>query len=399
MRIFNNNENPGFRRLFVLSSAALLSAAMLTGCMGLDKPQETIPETEPPLMIETEPMLTEAPEETEPEKQAAVPNVTVDGKTITVTGGPVEVRSAVGADGLVMGKLEVGTQSEILRQVELDGIHWALVREGWICLDNVDLGDAPVVEDDGEDSSITVVPEETEPQKPAEPHRPSMEGQENAPAVSGKTGVITARGLNVRAEPSTTAKVVDALRQGAKVTILEQQGDWGRIKNGWISLKFVKFDGGNADTTPAQKPSNNNTNTDTNNANVIARGVVTVDGLNIRSGAGTDHGAVGSYSYGDRVEFVEKKTVGDVTWGKTNKGWIAMGYVYIDCTKTNDAVSAVITGDGLNIRSGPGTGYKTVGSYAKGDNVSVYAQFKYGNTTWGCTDKGWISMDFAEVMN
>ena len=99
MRIFNNNKNTGFRRLFVLTSATVLAAAMLTGCMGQDQPEETIPETQPPLMIETEPLITEAPE-TEPPKSSAEPNVIVDGKTITVTGAPVEVRSAVGADGL-----------------------------------------------------------------------------------------------------------------------------------------------------------------------------------------------------------------------------------------------------------------------------------------------------------
>ena len=392
MKIFEYKQSSNFRRLFLLSTATVLSAAMLSGCMGQKEPAETIPDTQPPLMIETEPSETE-PLITEATKPQSEANVIVDGKTITVTGAPVEVRSAVGADGLVMGKLEVGTQSEILRQVELDGIHWALVREGWICLDNVDLGDTPVVDDSDDDPSISVVPEETEPEKPAEPHRPSMGDEGNTPAVSGKTGVITARGLNVRAEPSTTAKVVDALRYGDKVTIIEQQGSWGRVKNGWISLNYVKFDGGS--NTPAQKPAEPQTPA----ANVIAKGVVTVNGLNIRKGAGTNYDAVGSYDYGTRVEFVEKTTVDGYEWGKTNKGWIALGYVYMDCSKTDDGVNGVITGEGLNIRSGPGTGYASVGSYSKGDNVVVYAQFKFGSTTWGCTNKGWISMDYVNVID
>ena len=393
--IFNQSDSPNFRRLFALAATSCMLTVAMTGCFGGNDIPETVPTTVPPILLETEPA---AEAETEPavtESTEAAPNVVIDGKTITVVGAPVEVRSAVGADGLVMGKLEVGSQSEILRQVELDGINWALVREGWICLDsNVDL-DSMANEDDEEDGSISVVPDEEKDDVPATPHRPSMDGAESAagPATTlNKKGVVTARGLNIRSEPSTSAKVVGALKKGQTVTVIEKKGDWGHIQNGWISLKYVNLTGESA----GSQNTNQNTNQNSN-AKVIARGIVTVNGLNIRSGAGTNNNAVGSYNYGDRVEFTEKTTVGDAQWGKTNKCWIAMGYVYMDGTKSSDAVNGTVTGDVVNVRSGPGIGYQVVGSVRSGDKVEVLAQFKYGNTTWGCLSNGWVSMDYVKT--
>ena len=393
--IFNNNNSGNFRRLFAVGASSCMLAVALTGCFGGGETLETTPATEPPILLETEPAATtEAtlPPETEPVE--AAPNVTVDGKIVTITGAPVEVRSAVGADGLVMGKLEVGSQSEILRQVELDGVNWALVREGWICLDNIDL-DSMITEDDEGDEDITVVPEEGKDDDIQKPHRPSMDGVESAEGPTtqlNKKGVVTANGLNVRSEPSTTAKVVDSLKKGEWINVIEKKGDWGHIQNGWISLKYVNFNGGTNNNT-------NDTQTETNNGTVIARGVVNVDGLNIRSGAGTDHNAVGTYNVGDRVEIFEKTTVGDATWGKTSKGWIALGYVYMDGTRSDNVVNGTVSGDVVNVRSGPGTGYKVVASVNQGDSVEVLAQFKIGNTTWGCLQNGWISLDFVKTAN
>ena len=59
-------------------------------------------------------------------------------------------------------------------------------------------------------------------------------------------------------------------------------------------------------------------------------GTVIGNGLNVRSGAGTDYPAVATLNYGDRVTLLEEKTVGDVTWGKIDKGWISLEFVSID---------------------------------------------------------------------
>ena len=50
-------------------------------------------------------------------------------------------------------------------------------------------------------------------------------------------------GLRVRAKPDTNAARVDALRHGAVVEIVEQQGNWGRIEQpvGWILLTYTEI--------------------------------------------------------------------------------------------------------------------------------------------------------------
>ena len=47
---------------------------------------------------------------------------------------------------------------------------------------------------------------------------------------------------------------------------------------------------------------------------------------------------------------------------------------------------------GVNIRSGPGTGYGKTGAYPRGAVVTVLEE-KEG---WGRTDKGWVSLDYLE---
>ena len=52
-----------------------------------------------------------------------------------------------------------------------------------------------------------------------------------------------------------------------------------------------------------------------------------------------------------------------------------------------------ITLGALNIREEAGVKAKKVGTYNKGDVVTVYEQKKVGSQYWGRTDKGWVCMD------
>ncbi len=48
-------------------------------------------------------------------------------------------------------------------------------------------------------------------------------------------------------------------------------------------------------------------------------------------------------------------------------------------------------GKGLNIRSGPGTGYKIIGNYVYGTNVTIYEQ----QGVWGRTSLGWVNVNYV----
>ena len=62
------------------------------------------------------------------------------------------------------------------------------------------------------------------------------------------------------------------------------------------------------------------------------------DSLRIRSGPGTEYEVVGTLRNGDRVGVLEKKTVGGMTWGKIDQGWISLSYVKLDSDLTPDPI-------------------------------------------------------------
>lgn len=55
-----------------------------------------------------------------------------------------------------------------------------------------------------------------------------------------------------------------------------------------------------------------------------------------------------------------------------------------------------VTSSNLNIRSDAGANYTKVGTYKKGDVITVLEQKKVGSQYWGRTDKGWVCMDYVK---
>ena len=57
---------------------------------------------------------------------------------------------------------------------------------------------------------------------------------------AGATVVVLVDGLNLRQEPSETAKALEGLDKGQKVVVIKQEGEWYQVKTsegktGWIS--------------------------------------------------------------------------------------------------------------------------------------------------------------------
>lgn len=374
MSTFNKLHSQGFRRLCLLMAIVALLATSFAGCKKEEVPETTGEIVAPPNLIEEE---TVAVETTEP----PVAKITINGDIATISGGPVNVQSTAGPDGVVYGHLEPGTEVTILREIGMDGVNWALTREGWICLKNAERLDGPI-------PGVTTPTEENDPESPEEDNKPEENNKEDPKGDSvNLRGVITARELNVRKEPNTDSKIVGSYKKGAKVTVTEKSGNWGKTDKGWISLDYFKEDNGTA----------NNDNNQNNNTNAKGNAVIITNDLNIRSGAGTDNKSVGKYNYGKRVEILEQTSVGNEKWGRTKDGWVAMKYVYVDGTTGADNGTGKVTASTLNIRTGPGKNYDTNGSYESGDTITILTQIKIGGTKWGCTDKGWISMDYVDM--
>lgn len=375
---FSNNRK--LSKLLSLILALILMASLFTGCMKKDSAEDT---SEPDLNLN----LSDTPEPTETQTEPTETTApVVNENTATVT-SQLNIRSSPSTEAVVVGTLYAGDKVEISRREEVTGIDWAYIispEAGWIVMDYVEM-DIPTAD----------APEDTS--TPAGGTTPTETTGDSTSTQSIK-GVITANGLNIRSEASTDGKVQGSYNKGDVVTILETKNGWGRTNKGWIKMQYVNTSGTTTDSTTTNNTTTNNTTNNTTvtgngSTTVLLKGIVKVSELNIRSSASTDGDRVGSYTYGDRVEILEKSG----SWGRTSKGWIHLDYIYQDGTTGTNTASGTVTGTQLNIRSGPGTGYGSVGSYNQGDSVSILEQFTYNGTTWGCTNKGWICMDYVDV--
>lgn len=385
----NFSRNKKLIRLLSLIAVLVLMTSLFAGC----KKDEPIPESTEgslDLNINLEPETESQPTETETQPVETQP--VVNEKSATVV-SQLNIRSAPSTNGSsVIGTLYAGDKVIVERRETVTGIMWAYISEpqmGWICMDFVEM-DIP----DAANNNVST---------PAGSDADNSGSNTGTTAPSGNQGTaantkgVVTTGLNIRKEPNTTSAVVGAYAKGDVVTITETSNGWGRTNKGWIKLQYVNTTGttNNAGTnTGTTNNAGGNANVSGNgNKTVQFKGVVKVNELNIRSSASTNGTRLGSYNKGARVEFYEKSG----NWGRTEKGWISLDYVYQDGTTGTNTATGTITGNGLNVRSGPGTGYAAVGSLGKGDRVSILEQFTYGKTTWGCIKNGWISMDYVDV--
>lgn len=289
-------------------------------------------------------------------------NTTTQSYKGVVTGKGLNIRNDPSTSGTLVGQYAKGDVITILETKN----GWGRTDKGWVNLDYVNSSSDSNTSSNTNSGSNTSTGSNTS----------SNTSGNGSTSVIAK-GIVTANELNVRSTASTDGTRVKSLTKGTRVEILEKSGDWGRIKDGWISLNYVYQDGAKGTNT--------------------AKGIITGSKLNIRSGPGTGYDSVGSYTAGDRVNILEQFTYDGVTWGCTSKGWISMSYVYVDGTDVGESGNGTVSANGLNIRSGPGTSYESVGSYNEGDEITILYRLEVGSTTWGCTSKGWVSMDYVTL--
>lgn len=237
-----------------------------------------------------------------------------------------------------------------------------------------------------------------------------------APTQNTNTSVdvtVTGNAVNIRKGPGTNYASLGKVNAGKKLTITEVATGgslkWGKFDGGWIALKYTDYD---KVTAEQQKP----TEPEQPAAPPKVTGTVKVsDQLRVRSGPSTGYSVVGYLKNGDKVEILEQKKAGSMTWGKISKGWISLSYVVLDQKQESQTPPATtppatqpekepeptsVTGtvkvnDRLRIRKGPGTSYAITGYLFSKDKVTITEQKKVGSTTWGKIARGWISMDYV----
>ena len=377
----NFSFNSVRKRFLSFALVLMMMTTLLAGC----RQDVPAPESEPNLNLnlnESSPSSesTTQPTETEP--------VVINENTGTVT-SVLNIRSSPSTEATVIGTLYAGDKVEVSRREVVTGIDWAYIiapESGWIVMEFVEM-DIPSQQPAQPDTSTPAASNPTE-EEPAD--------NKNTTNIKA---VVNANGLNIRSEGSTNGKVQGTYNKGDVITILETKNGWGRTNKGWIKLEYVNTNsttvGSNTNNNKKEEPTTNSNISGNGSTTVILKGVVKVTDLNLRSEGSTDGERLGSLTYGDRVEIMEKSN----NWGRTKDGWICLDYIYQDGTTGAKTANGTVSGTQLNIRSGPGTGYASVGSYNKGDKVTILEQFTYNGTTWGCTNQGWISMDYVDVGN
>ena len=129
--------------------------------------------------------------------------------------------------------------------------------------------------------------------------------------------------------------------------------------------------------------------------------------LNVRSGPGTEYEKVGELDEGTKIAIYEVQEVGDSIWGRTKMGWLSMNYIELEeqddgkenVPVTAQTITATITTNDLNIRSGPGTRYERVDRVNTGDKVQISEICVLDKVLWGKTPLGWLCMSYVSIDN
>lgn len=240
-----------------------------------------------------------------------------------------------------------------------------------------------------------------------------------APVEDVFTCVVATDNLEVHKKSSATSRVLSQLPLDQEIEVLELKSvdgtDWGRIdkmtladgtkiKAGWIDLQYIRLPGEVEETEPVVDPTEPQ---ETTPPVLVNMGTITAGKLNVRKGPDSKYETSGAYINGDRVEILETQTIDGTRWGRTNLGWIGMGYVRMDGEESteNDPNknpqlvtngSTTVMGYGvvnlgeLNVRLGPDTEYGKVNTVKMGKR---YAYYQLSEEGWARIDGGWVSTE------
>lgn len=249
---------------------------------------------------------------------------------------------------------------------------------------------------------------------------------EEEPTGEMRTCTVAVDNLDVHKKSDSDSKIQNQLPIGLEVVISDQKThkdtNWGyidemtlpdgtKIKAGWIDLQYVTFpeevDPDATEplpSTPTEPP-----------AVTVNMGTVTAGKLTIRKGPDSKYESDGAYYNGDRVEILETQTIDGTTWGRTNLGWIGMGYVKMDGTaaaaegEADPNVPNIISNGNtevlgygvvdlgeLNVRLGPGTDYDKVSTVNLGVRYAYY-QISTTSGNWARIEDGWVSTEYFYI--
>ena len=213
-----------------------------------------------------------------------------------------------------------------------------------------------------------------------------------------KQATITGSAVNVRSGPGTSYGLVTTVSNGAKFNITEVSGQWLKIKlpdgkQGWIAGWLAAVTEVNV-TNPAPSGGTTVAQQPQVNTQKIKQATITGSVVNVRSGPGTSYSSVTTVSNGAKFNITEvsgqwlkiKLTDGKQGW---IAGWLAAVTEIAVANpapvtnsppaannpttppNSNGSTVAVVSGNEVNIRIGPGTGHNVITQVSRGQRVGV----------------------------
>lgn len=202
-------------------------------------------------------------------------------------------------------------------------------------------------------------------------------------AVNAQTLNKTTANLNMREGASTSTKVLQVIKKGELVEVIQKNGNWSQVSyNGTTGYVYNKYLSGTTAKTGVVKVGNSR--------------------LNVRTKPSMSGKIIGKLYTGNKVEIKgESGNWYEINYnGKT--AYISKNYVKVSSTtiveveKCSDFFKAQIQ---FYVRSGPSTSYTQIGTLTKGQVFQVqgecsngWYQIKYGSKT------GYISNKYLDVM-
>ncbi|MGE1115281.1 SH3 domain-containing protein [Priestia megaterium] len=215
----------------------------------------------------------------------------------------------------------------------------------------------------------------------------SIGGNQEKAYAATVTYKVTASKLNVRSGAGTTYGIIGSVVKDQTLSVVSKSGSWYKInyngRTGYVSSDYVQAQASGTATPPAESTTY----------------TVTASTLNVRSGAGTNYASIGSVTKGQKLSVVSKSG----SWYKINyngrTGYVSSDYVQASGTATPPAESTTytVTASTLNVRSGAGTNYASIGSVTKGQKLSVVSKsgswykINYNGRT------GYVSSDYVQA--
>lgn len=339
---------------------------------------------------------------------------------IKVTGDVVNIRKGPGTNYGIAKQVYQNDVLLLSHVSDLYGRKWGKVTGGWICLDYTNYNNVLNSNTNVESNKPETDQEANQSQSPPVDTKPAKSGNsgEKTDTISGIVQVNDL--LRIRSGPGTAYSTVGYLFNGHQVVIQEQVTAggmvWGKIARGWISMDYVNTENASTNSTVETSPEStgseetelNHTEPDQdstqspNNAEITgSQGKVIADALRIRSGPDIKNSILGFYYQNNAVVVLEKVLVDSVYWGRTDKGWINMDYVFIESSDADripsqQAEEKTVIADCLRVRKETTTNSRIAALLYYGDKVTVLETKTVDGTLWGRVHNGWIHMDYVQ---